>query len=140
MRLFDLTPTSADLDSRGFTAALQALLSVISCFFCVGFAIEAGGWIFGTTLEPEEVTLPGRGGLDTFGYAPDTGWFIFLSCSVFGLLFAVVAMVLCRRAVRAFRRTSKTARLAEQRQRRAMRNRNKRESARPLAKSARRKR
>lgn len=137
MKLFDPTPTSTDLDSRGLTAALQALLGIICCFFCVGFAIESLGWISGATPEPDQVTLPGRGGSETSEYTPDTGWFIFLSSITLGVLFAAVTLALLRRAVSAFKNTSKKAKLREQQQRRALRNRRKKGSARPVTKRGR---
>lgn len=139
MKLLDPTPTRADLDSRGFTAVLQALLCAVLCVVCAGSVIAAIGWISGTTAEPDEVTLPGRRGPDTLEYAADTGWFILLAGLVFGLIFAVVTVTLTRRAVRAFKRTSKEGRLAEQRERRAKRNQKKKGSAGRLSKRAARK-
>lgn len=136
MKLLDPAPTPADLDSRGFTAIPQALLSAVLCIVCVGSVIAAVGWVTGTTSEPGEVTLPGRGGPDTLEYAPDTGWFILLAGLVFGLLFAVVTVTLIRRAVSAFRRTSKEGRLAEQRERHTKRNQKKKGSAGRLSKRA----
>lgn len=125
MKLLDPTPTPGDLDSRGFTAALQALLSIVLCLVCFGFAIEAIGWIAGVAPEPDGVTLPGRGGPDAVDYSPDTGWFILLTGIGFGITFAVLTVTLLRRAMRALRKTSKKARLAEQRERHAKRNRRK---------------
>lgn len=130
MKLFDPTPTSTDLDSRGLTAALQALLGII--FFCLGFAIESLGWISGATPEPDEITLPGRGGSETSEYTPSTGWFIFLSSITLGVLFAAVTLALLRRAVSAFKSTSKKAKLRKRQQRRALRNRRKKGSAKPV--------
>lgn len=134
MKLLDPTPTSADLDSRGFTAILQALLGIALCALCFGSAVEAIGWISGAAPEPDEVILPGRGGADSFEYSADTAWFVLVFGLVFGILFALVTVALLRRAVGAAKRPSKKGRLAGQRERYADRNLQKHRSSRPIKK------
>lgn len=84
----------------------RALCGAVLCASCLASAFVAIGWVSGAVPEPDEVTLPGRGGTDTFEYAADLGWFILLIGLIFGFWFAHATVVLLRRGVRAARRTS----------------------------------
>lgn len=125
MKLLDSSPTSSDLRSRGVTAVLQALCSAVLCAVCLASAFVAIGWVSGVVPEPDEVTLPGRGGADTFEYAADLGWFILLIGLIFGVLFAHATIALLRRGVRAARRTSVGRSAAGQQERYGTRSRSK---------------
>ncbi len=125
MKLFDAAPSVADLDSRGFTGALQAVLSAVLVVICFGSAVSALGWLTGVSEPPAEVFLPSRGGGGPDEYGTDLAWFLLLAGVMFGVVFAVLAVTMSRRAVRAFRQTSRKARPAQQRERHARRNRRK---------------